>query len=58
MATGFLLALTAYLTTGLFLHLSYARYYWLILALAGATAVVIRAAMADPEPLEESPPTA
>jgi putative inorganic carbon (HCO3(-)) transporter len=44
MATGFLLALATYLTTGLFLHLSYARYYWLILALAGATAVVIRQA--------------
>jgi putative inorganic carbon (hco3(-)) transporter len=49
MATGFLLALMAYLTTGLFLHLSFARYYWLILALAGATAYVVRQAMDEAE---------
>lgn len=36
LASGYLLALLAYLTTGLFLHLSYARYLWLILALASA----------------------
>jgi putative inorganic carbon (HCO3(-)) transporter len=41
MATGFLLALVGYLGSGLFLHLSYARYYWLVLALAGAAAVVV-----------------
>ena len=52
MATGFLLALMAYLTTGLFLHLSFARYYWLILALAGATAYVVRRAMDEAEPPE------
>jgi O-antigen ligase len=40
MATGFLLALVAYLTTGLFLHLSYARYFWVMLALGGAAAFV------------------
>lgn len=34
-ATGFLLAVIAYLATGIFLHLSYIRYYWLLLALAG-----------------------
>ena len=37
---GFLLALIAYLVTGVFLHLSYARYFWLLLALAGAAAAV------------------
>jgi putative inorganic carbon (HCO3(-)) transporter len=41
MAAGFMLALVAYLASGLFLHLSYARYYWLVLALAGAAASVI-----------------
>jgi O-antigen ligase len=41
MATGFLLAIVAYLASGLFLHLSYARYFWLILALGGAAAVII-----------------
>jgi putative inorganic carbon (HCO3(-)) transporter len=50
MATGFMLALTAYLATGIFLHLSYARYYWLMLALAGATAYVVRRTMAEADP--------
>jgi O-antigen ligase len=36
-ATGFILAIAAYLITGLFLHLSYIRYFWLMLALAAAT---------------------
>ena len=40
-ATGFLLSIVAYLASGLFLHLSYARYYWLLLALGGAAAMVI-----------------
>jgi O-antigen ligase len=47
-ATGFSLAIVAYLATGLFLHLSYARYFWLVLALGGAAAVVIRQA-SDPD---------
>lgn len=34
-ASGFLLAIVAYLSTAVFLHLSYVRYYWLVLALAG-----------------------
>lgn len=41
MAAGFMLALVGYLGSGLFLHLSYARYFWLVLGLAGAAAVVI-----------------
>ncbi len=48
-AAGFMLALVGYLASGLFLHLSYARYYWLILALGGAAAVVILQAMANDE---------
>jgi putative inorganic carbon (hco3(-)) transporter len=40
MATAFFLAVVAYLTTGLFLHLSYERYLWILLALA-ASAVYI-----------------
>jgi hypothetical protein len=36
-----MLALVGYLAAGLFLHLSYARYFWLMLALAGAAAAVI-----------------
>jgi O-antigen ligase len=41
LAAGFMLALVGYLAAGLFLHLSYARYFWLMLALAGAAAAVI-----------------
>lgn len=42
LASGYLLALLSYLMTGLFLHLSYARYLWLILALASATICVAK----------------
>ena len=42
MASGFFLAIVVYLSTGLFLHLTYARYFWLILALAAAAAYVAR----------------
>jgi O-antigen ligase len=34
MAGAFLLALTGYLATAMFLHLSYQRYFWVLLALA------------------------
>ncbi len=36
MATALLLSLVAYLGTGIFLHLAYQRYYWLLLAVVGA----------------------
>ncbi len=44
LATGFLLALVSYLATGLFLHLSYARYFWLVLALSQAAVEISREA--------------
>ncbi len=47
MATAFSLSVLTYMTTGIFLHLSYARYFWLIMALAGATAAI---ALAEPDP--------
>jgi hypothetical protein len=40
LATSFILVLLAYLTTGLFLHLSYMRYFWLIFALASAASTI------------------
>ena len=40
-ATGFGLALMGYLTTAVFLHLSYQRYFWLLIALANATIVIL-----------------
>lgn len=33
---GLMMAIIAYMSTAIFLHLSYVRYYWVILALAGA----------------------
>ena len=38
--TGLLLAIAVFLVTGLFLHLAYARYFWLLLAMAGAACAV------------------
>ena len=35
-AASFMFAIIMYMTTGLFLHMSYMRYFWLILALANA----------------------
>jgi putative inorganic carbon (HCO3(-)) transporter len=40
LCTFYLLALICYLTTGMFLHLSYMRYFYVVLALAGAVAHV------------------
>jgi O-antigen ligase len=39
-ATGFILAIFVYMATGLFLHLAYQRYFWLLIALAAATATL------------------
>jgi hypothetical protein len=40
LATTYLLALVCYLSTGVFLHLSYMRYFYLVVALGGAVAHV------------------
>jgi O-Antigen ligase len=42
LAEAFLLALVAYLATGMFLQLSYQRYFWFLLALANATIWALR----------------
>jgi putative inorganic carbon (HCO3(-)) transporter len=34
LCTGFFLAIISYMTTGIFLHFAYIRYFWLIMALA------------------------
>lgn len=36
MATAYMLSIVTYLTTGIFLHFAFIRYFWLIMALAGA----------------------
>jgi O-antigen ligase len=41
--TGFMFAILAYLATGIFLHMSFIRYFWLMLGLAAASAVVAMA---------------
>jgi hypothetical protein len=43
MATGFILAIVTCLATGIGLHFGYARFYWLIMALACATIQIARA---------------
>ena len=47
LTTPFLLALMTYYVTGMFLHLSFARFYWLMLAVATAAAVVTLREMAS-----------
>jgi O-antigen ligase len=51
LAMGFLLALVGYMGTGLFLHLSYVRYFWLIVALASAAAAVVERELSADQPL-------
>jgi len=43
LATALLLSMVGYFTTAMFLHLSYERYYWFLLALAGTTAYLLNA---------------
>ena len=50
MATAFALAIVAYLASGMFLHLSYERYLWILMALAASAAWI---GMHAPEPEEE-----
>lgn len=54
-ASAFVLALAGYLVMGVFLHLSYVRYFWLMLALADACTCVIRTHTGRPrqQPVEE-----
>ena len=52
LAASFFLSVVAYLYTGVFLHLSYERYFWLLLALAAVAAAVIRHD-AGPELIED-----
>ena len=41
LAAGFLLVIVVHLATGVFLHLSYPRYFWVAMGLAGAAAIVV-----------------
>jgi len=52
MATAYLLAVSCYLVSGIFLHMSYVRFIYLILALAGATIAIARREAARSPALE------
>ena len=41
LATGFLLSMLVYLFTGLFLHVAYQRYFWLVMAIAAAAGWIL-----------------
>ncbi len=41
-ASGFIAAIAAYLVSGIFLHLAFERYLWMLLALADAAARIVR----------------
>ena len=43
LVTGLMMSLVVYLTTGLFLHAAYVRYFWLFLGIAGAASCVLGA---------------
>jgi putative inorganic carbon (hco3(-)) transporter len=47
LVTALWLSLLAYLATSIFLHLMYQRYYWLLLAVAGAALAALRAEEAE-----------
>jgi len=48
LVTGFALVLTVYLTTGLFAHLSFVRYFWLMMALSAAACHIAEQATREP----------
>ena len=49
LATGYMLGLVGYLLTAVFLHLSYVRYFWVIIALCGATIHIFEQYVAQQE---------
>jgi hypothetical protein len=50
LAAAFVLALLSYLGTGVFLHMAFERYYWLMVALAASTVAVLEQPGATTEP--------
>ncbi|REJ72963.1 MAG: O-antigen ligase family protein [Planctomycetota bacterium] len=49
LALGFCLAVFMYLATGLFIHMSYIRWFWLMLGLATAAARILQTGSSSPE---------
>ena len=56
LTTPYLLALLTYYVTGMFLHLSFARFYWLMLAVAGAAAVITLREIAEGDSTDDQDP--
>jgi putative inorganic carbon (hco3(-)) transporter len=56
LAASFMLALAAYLTSGLFLTLAFERYFWLLVALAGSAAALDLRGEEAVEPAREREP--
>ena len=52
-ATGFFLAIIAYLATAMFLHLSYIRFFWLLMAMGGATIQISKSALKREAEIEQ-----
>jgi len=57
LATALWIALLAYLATGVFLHMAYQRYYWFLLALAGAALQLVPRSAWQPGPPAVREPT-
>jgi O-antigen ligase len=55
MATAFMLAIIAYLASGLFLHFAFIRYFWLMMALGGAASYIANAQSEGRARLEVEP---
>jgi hypothetical protein len=55
MATAYMLSIVTYLTTGIFLHFAFIRYFWLIMALGAAVIYIAeqRALAARPSNQDE-----
>jgi putative inorganic carbon (HCO3(-)) transporter len=52
-ATGYMISIVSFLATGLFLSFAYERYFWLIIALAGAVSHVAETALStEAEPVD------
>jgi hypothetical protein len=56
LAASFFLSVLGYLYTGVFLHLSYERYFWILLAFAAVAAIVIRNELASEDALTPTTP--
>jgi len=55
LAAGFMLAIVAYLTTGIFLHLAFERYLWVMMALGAAVSLIGSRYAADGEGVVAAP---